>query len=152
MEKGFEPFNYNNQLFNDFCLSFFDERKRDVLLIDRQVDFFFNYNLCQDNCFKEFPSNLSYIKCSCNIQNNLIDKKNLKNPINANFLNIKNKNYHIFKNNNNEHLYSCYNNFFKINIIKKNYFQIFYGILFILLLISYIIYISNNFKLITLHL
>jgi hypothetical protein len=75
-EKGFEPFDYNNQLFNDFCLSFYDERKRDVLLIDRQVDFFFNYNLCQDNCFKEFPSNLSYIKCSCNIQNNLIDKKN----------------------------------------------------------------------------
>ncbi len=151
-EKGFDPFDYNNQLFNDFCLSFYDERKRDVLLIDRQVDFFFNYNLCQDNCFKEFPTNLSYIKCSCNIQKNLIDKTNLKNPTKENFLKIKNKNYHIFKNNNNEHFYSCYNNFFKINIIKKNYFQIFYGILFILLIISYIIYISNNFKLITLHL
>ena len=56
-----------DKLFNHFCKSFYDERDRNVLLIDRQNYFFFNYTLCQDDCLNELLDNQSLIKCKCNI-------------------------------------------------------------------------------------
>ena len=152
-KKGYNPFDMEDKLFNDFCESFYDERNRDVLLIDRQNDFFFNYTLCQDDCLIELIDNQSLIKCKCNIQKNYLFQ-NQVNIINESLLTFNNKTYDYFQKNNNGSLkfLGCINNFFNLSSMENNIFQIFFITLTIPILMSYILFISNKFKLITIFL
>ena len=88
-----------DKLFNDFYESFYDERYRDVLIIDRQNYFFFNYTLCQDDCLIEILDNQSLIKCKCNIQHNYLIQNHV-NIINESLLTFNNKAYDSFQKNN----------------------------------------------------
>ena len=154
-KKGYNPFDMKNELYNDFCESFYDEKKRDVLLIDRQRDFYFNYTLCQDNCFLyQLSDNQSYIKCKCNIQKYSLMKNQGSKIMNESFSNFINKKYESFQKNNkgNINTLECINNFFDLSSLEHNFFQIFFIFLLIPIVISYILFISYKFKLITLHL
>ena len=150
-KKGYNPFDMKNILYNDFCESFYDERNRDVLLIDRQIDFFFNYTLCQDGCLFEYFDNQSLIKCRCNLKKTSLVQNQANNIIKESFLTYKNKNYDSFQKNNNGNnkFLECINNIFNLPSLENNIFQIFFLFLTIVIIICYVLFISNKFKLIT---
>ena len=71
--------NIKDRFFTDICMPF-SNYDNDVVLIDRIVDFYQNYSLCDNDCiYNEIDLELMVISCNCSVKSNLsIDEPILK--------------------------------------------------------------------------
>ncbi len=119
MNLGIDIFNSSSEFFNDICSTFSTENGTDIIIKDRQKDYYQNVTLCPEKCvYNGFDRVNNKINCDCN--NNNIDNNNKKkfgNEVNNLFSNSNlkvlkclylNKNYKIFfKNYGNYIFFAC---------------------------------------------
>ena len=72
-EYGYDLLDINDQFYQDICSKYKTKNGTDVLLVDRQNDFFNNNLSCQDNCeYSSYSEKSTFLKCECKINNNNI--------------------------------------------------------------------------------
>ena len=110
-DLNIDIFNIKDKFFTDICTPY-SNSENDIILMDRIIDFYQNYSLCDENCmYNEFDIELKIISCDCSVKNNLsVIEPKLKL---AQLEDIeKTMAFEIIK---------CYNLFFSWNNKKKNY-------------------------------
>ena len=89
IDSRYDIFNSSSEFFNDICSTFTSENGTDVIIKDRQKDYYQNISFCLEGCdYNGFDRPKNQIKCQCNYNNNN-DKNNKKfgNEINNLFSN-----------------------------------------------------------------
>ena len=124
-DKKFDMLDINNEFYNDICSNFKSEYGTDVILVDREKDYYLsNYHLCQDNCdYAGFNSSLEKINCNCSQK--AVEKENqtqIEKLINANekfsVVEFKKSAKNVFKNSN-LRIIKCKDKIFNENL-KRN--------------------------------
>jgi len=138
-ESGYDLYNLNDAFYQDICSSFTSENGTDILLSDRQADFYENVSLCEDDCnYKGYDLNTKRVQCQCPVKEEIkmeqSTKKNLfDNLFNGDgFSNIK--------------VLKCYKLVFSQKGQKNNKGSIIFICVIIILIISCIIYAINQEK------
>ena len=68
-ESGYDLYNPNDSFYQDICTPFTSDNGTDILLSDRQADFFENISLCEYGCiYKGYDYNYEKAKCECNVK------------------------------------------------------------------------------------
>ena len=144
-KNGYDLFNINDSYYNDICSTYTTLDKTDILLNDRQEDYFIrngNITLCQIHCkYKFYNLTNNKSKCECDIQTELIEtnipKINFQNNIIENFfLNpITNSNFKVLK---------CYKLAFDFNDFSKNIGRIMMSIIYFIFLLFMLYYIIKE--------
>ena len=68
-ESGYDLYNLNDAFYQDICSSFTSENGTDILLSDRQADFYENVSLCEDDCnYKGYDINTKRVQCECPVK------------------------------------------------------------------------------------
>ena len=122
----------NNKLFNDICYVFASKEKTDMTIEDRINEFYYELNLCENNCniINIFDINKNFRSlCQCKIKDNIkIDKDNYSFNVNK-----------IFENNKaNINALKCTKEVFKkTKIISNSLFWIFIIVLFVEVLLIF---------------
>ena len=63
--------NIKDRFFTDICMPY-SKSDDDVILIDRIIDFYQNYSLCDNNCvYNEIDLELMVISCNCSVKTNI---------------------------------------------------------------------------------
>ena len=63
--------NIKDKFFTDICTPYSD-LENDIILLDRIIDFYQNYSLCDNNCmYNEIDLELKVISCNCSVKTNL---------------------------------------------------------------------------------
>ena len=66
---GYDVFNAEDPLFNDFCMNFSSSDGKDVTIKDRRNDYFQNVSLCEQNCqYLQLLFNHNRVECACPIK------------------------------------------------------------------------------------
>ena len=70
-DLNIDIFNIKDKFFTDICTPY-SNSENDIILMDRIIDFYQNYSLCDENCmYNEFDIELKIISCDCSVKNNL---------------------------------------------------------------------------------
>ena len=96
-ESGYDLYNPKDSFYQDICSTFTSDDGTDILLSDRQLDYFENISLCEDGCsYKGYDHNIEKAKCECSVKEEIKieESKNSKNNLFSsfgleNFSNIK---------------------------------------------------------------
>ena len=95
-ESGYDLYNINDAFYQDICSSFTSENGTDILLSDRQTDFYENVSLCEDDCnYKGYDLNTKRVQCECPVKEEIKVEESTKNNLFGNlfsgdgFSNIK---------------------------------------------------------------
>ena len=128
-EQGYDLFNENDSFYQDVCAKYTSENGTDVLLSDRQSDFYnTSETTCQANCqYSAYLSDSQYLKCECDVVNENIDteepEKFTGEVIFTSFYNVlKYSNFGVLK---------CYKLVFDLNALTNNYGSIIVMVYFI---------------------
>ena len=63
--------NIKDRFFTDICIPY-SYLENDIVLLDRIIDFYQNYSLCDNNCmYNEIDLELKVISCNCSVKTNL---------------------------------------------------------------------------------
>ena len=116
-QYGFDILDKDNSFYNDICTPFTSNDGTDMVLSDRQTNYFNeNITLCENNCvYKFYNSTSGKAKCECPIKNEVTDIKTIsyeKMDINT-FFDIKSFS--------NIELIKCFKLTFSKNGLLKNY-------------------------------
>ena len=136
---GYDILDKNNYFYNDICIPFTSDDGTDMVLSDRQNNFYNgNITLCENNCIYTFYNSTNgKAKCQCQVKNEITDIKKIsyeKFDVNT-FFDIK-----TFSN---IELIKCFKLTFSKNGLNKNYgflIELFMISIFISLIILYNIY------------
>ena len=136
-EQGYDLFDINDKFYQDICSNYKSENSTDVLLSDRQKDFFNNNLTCQNNCkYSNYSMKTQNLICECEIEKNNITLDKFKDIFVESFSSLtKNTNYKFLK---------CYKSVFSVKSFYKNYGSIILIILFLVHLSILIIYIIKG--------
>ena len=94
LDSGYDIFNIDSEFFNDVCSTFSSENGTDIILKDRQKDYYQNVTLCQEGCvYNGFDRTKNKINCNCNNNKNNPNNKNIGNEVNNLFSNSNLKVY-----------------------------------------------------------
>jgi len=142
--QGYDLFNENDSFYQDVCTTYKSENGTDVLLSDRQSDFYnSNDTTCQANChYSDYLSDSQYLKCECGVTEQDIDteepEKFTGTVIFTSFYNVlKYSNIGVLK---------CYKLVFTMNSLTNNYGSIIIIIYFSLYFICLLVF---SFKVIS---
>jgi len=142
--QGYDLFNENDSFYQDLCATYTSQNGTDVLLSDRQSDFYnSNETTCQANChYSDYLSNSQYLKCECGVTDENIDTEEPQKftgiVIFTSFYNVlKYSNIGVLK---------CYKLVFSLNSLTNNYGSI---IIIIYFSIYFICLIVFTFKVIS---
>ena len=87
-ESGYDLYNPKDSFYQDICSTFTSDDGTDILLSDRQSDYFENISLCENGCsYKGYDYNIEKAKCECNVKEEIKieENKNLKNKLFSSF-------------------------------------------------------------------
>ena len=143
-EQGIDIFNAKDEFFNNICHNYNNKENKDIILNDRRKDIYQNASFCQYGCiYSGMNFNLMTADCLCNSsilqdeENNNNEKENQEivnfKTITKSFIsNLLDFNFNVLK---------CSNLVFNKNIIIKNigYYCLFF--MFLLQIISLVIYL-----------
>ena len=136
--QGYDLFNENDSFYQDVCATYTSENGTDVLLSDRQSDYYnTNETTCQANCYySAYLSDSQYLKCECGVTDEDIDteepEKFTGTVIFTSFYNVlKYSNLGVLK---------CYKLVFSINSLTNNYGSIIIIIYFLLYFICLMVF------------
>ena len=63
--------NIKDKFFTDICFPY-SNSENDIILMDRIIDFYQNYSLCDNGCmYNEIDLELMIISCNCSVKNNI---------------------------------------------------------------------------------
>ena len=138
-EQGYDLLDINNSFYQDICTNYKTENGTDVLLADRQNDFYETNLTCQDNCkYVNYSQTIKYLKCECEITNENITLDKFKEIFFTSFSSLtKHTNYKFL---------NCYKLVFSIKSITKNYGSIIIIILFLIHSCILILYITKGLR------
>ena len=138
-ESGYDLYNLNDDFYQDICSSFTSENGTDILLSDRQNDFYENVSLCENDCnYKGYDLNTKRVQCECPVKEEIKVEESTKNNLFGNlfsgdgFSNIK--------------VLKCYKLVFSKKGQKNNKGSIIFLCVILILFISCIIYAINQEK------
>ena len=148
-EQGIDIFNAKDEFFNNICHNYNNKENKDIILNDRRKDIYQNASFCQYGCiYSGMNFNLMTADCLCNSsilqdeENNNNEKENQEivnfKTITKSFIsNLLDFNFDVLK---------CSNLVFNKNIIIKNigYYCLFF--MFLLQIISLVIYLFIKLK------
>ena len=144
-ESGYNPFNSEDDFYNDICSIYTSENGTDMTLEDRQKEIYGTTNnliMCQNGCkVKSYNKETNKSKCECDIQ---------KNSTNTNISNIDFSKENLIStvlgtlNNINLLVLKCFKLALSIENILKNKGRIIMTILYLLFIISLIIYVIKD--------
>ena len=145
--NGYNLFNPNDSFYNDICSTYTTSDNTDILLNDRQKDYFIkngNITLCQSNCrFKLYNITNNQSKCECSIQEESSINTNISELIFDHkmiediFINsFTHSNFMVLK---------CYKLGFNLDF-KNNIGQIIMSIIYIVFLVFLIIFSVKDRK------
>ena len=141
-EQGYDLFNENDSFYQDVCAKYTSENGTDVLLSDRQSDFYnTSETTCQANCqYSAYLSDSQYLKCECDVVNENIDteepEKFTGEVIFTSFYNVlKYSNFGVLK---------CYKLVFDLNALTNNYGSIIVMVYFIPYFICFLVFIFKE--------
>ena len=134
--QGYDLFDKNNKFYKDICTPYKSEDGTDIILADRNNDFFAKHEIiCQTNCeYSSYNSDISFVKCECNVVET--DHIEAEEPKRVTSKNNWDSVIDILKYSNYKVLY-CYNLVFRGVTFYKNLGSIFIMIFFIGYLISF---------------
>ena len=134
--QGYDLFDKYNKFYKDICTPYKSEDGTDVILADRNNDFFVKHEIiCQTNCdYSAYSSNSNLVKCKCNVVDN--ERIEAEEPQRVTSKNNYNSFMDILKYSNYKVLW-CYNLVFRAVTFYKNLGSIFTMIYFIGYLISF---------------
>ena len=144
---GYNLFDSGDKFYNDICSIYTTNEGTDIILNDRKKYIFSNngnINICQSRCiFDSYNLYTRKAKCNCDIQTNEIDtniteEKFLMKILVSNFMDpISNSNFRVLQ---------CYKLVLNFNHLFKNIGRIIMSIIYILYIITFMIYIINERK------
>ena len=122
-DYGFDVFNPNDNLFNDFCINFTSDKKTDLSLKQKRKLYFQNVSYCDKNCtYMTVNYTTKKAICACEVKSNsmiyneisnsLIDSYNERNES----FNAEDVNAYI-----NYKVLACYKQVFNIDRLKYNF-------------------------------
>ena len=134
--QGYDLFDKNNRFYKDICTPYKSEDGTDVILADRNNDFFAKHEIiCQANCdYSSFSSQSNFVRCECNVVEN--EKMEAEEPIRVTSKGDVNSFIDILKYSNYKVLY-CYKLVFRGVTFYKNLGSIFTMLYFIGYCISF---------------
>ena len=134
-DSGVNVFNISDEFFNDICFPY-TEGGNDLMLEDRIKYIYQNFTLCEEGCtYEEIDISNMLISCKCNIKENMttiiteIQEEAAEQITSLNFEIVK-----------------CYNLVFSFNGKMKNIGFWILSVLFLVYIISLIIYCCNGIK------
>ena len=134
--QGYDLFDKNNKFYKDICTPYKSEDGTDVILADRNNDFFAKHEIiCQSSCdYSSFSSQTFYVRCVCDV----VEKEQIEaeEPKKATTKKDYNSIVDILKYSNYKVLY-CYNLVFRGVTFYKNLGSIFTMLYFIGYCISF---------------
>ena len=135
---GYDIFQKNSSFFNEFCTRFTSESNTDVLISDRQKDYFIDTELCEKGCnYKGYNIEKNQILCDCKF--GVFGKKN------NSFINTKESQYFIKYSN--ILVILCYKQMFKdYKTLNENMATYIFSIFIILIIFNQIYYIKIFYK------
>ena len=140
--QGYDLFNENDSFYQDVCATYTSENGTDVLLSDRQSDFYdTSENTCQANCqYSAYLSDSQYLKCECDVVNDNIDtqepEKFTGEVIITSFYNVlKYSNLGVLK---------CYKLVFDLSVLTNNYGSIIVMVYFLPYFICLLVFIFKE--------
>ena len=136
---GYDLFDINDNFYQDICTPYKSKEGTDILLSDRQIDFY-NINFtCQDDCkYSSYAERTKFLICECCINNNNITLEIFAEFVINSFKSvIKTSNFKFMK---------CYKLVFSSNSFTKNYGSIILLILILIHIVILIIYIIKGMK------
>ena len=138
-ESGYDLYNINDAFYQDICSSFTSENGTDILLSDRQADFYENVSLCEDDCnYKGYDLNTKRVQCECPVKEEIkVEESTNKNLFDNLFSGDGFSNIKVLK---------CYKLVFSKKGQKNNKGSIIFLFLIFILIISCIIYAINQEK------
>ena len=134
--QGYDLFDKNNRFYKDICTPYKSEDGTDVILADRNNDFFAKHEIiCQANCdYSSFSSQSNFVRCECNVVEN--EKMEAEEPKRVTSKGDVNSFIDILKYSNYKVLY-CYKLVFRGVTFYKNLGSIFTMLYFIGYCISF---------------
>ena len=138
-ESGYDLYNLNDAFYQDICSSFTSENGTDILLSDRQADFYENVSLCENDCnYKGYDLNTKRVQCECPVKEEIkVEESTNKNIFDNLFSGDGFSNIKVLK---------CYKIVFSKKGQKNNKGSIIFLIVIFILFISCIIYAINQEK------
>ena len=149
-DKGIDVFNAADKFFNDICYLFDNPYGKDIVINDRRNDIYQNIIFCQDGCtYNGINYDLKVVNCLCNSytlqkeEKSIIYTKEESNEINFDSIsksfieNLFNFNFDIVK---------CYNLILNTKNLFRNIGFLCLLSMFILQVISFIIYLIKKTK------
>ena len=72
ISDGYDVFDSKSPFYHDICTPFTNENGNDVLIDDRQADYFSNTKLCEKGCtFVSYNATTNYYTCNCPIKDSI---------------------------------------------------------------------------------
>ena len=112
--QGYNIFNPSDPFYNDICTPFNSHNNTDVLIKDRKIDYYTEYDFCEEGCdFDNINLNLNKAKCDCQVKTEIqTDTKFSSNKLIENF--------YKFNSYSNLKAISCYKLVFSKYLFKNN--------------------------------
>lgn len=140
-ELGIDIYDSQDDFFNELCYSFTSDNNTDVILNDRQTDYFRNVSFCEDNCeYSGIDLTNKKVNCSCQAKTEILSTETVKTFAKQFKNTLSNSNFKVIK---------CAGKVFSIDIFTNNvgnYFMISMILFNVSCLLFYIIYGIDNLK------
>ena len=77
-QLGHDLYNPNDSFYHDLCIPYTTNKKTDILLLDRRIDYFKNITFCKEGCtYKQYDYLYGKVQCECLIEDKI--NKNIDN-------------------------------------------------------------------------
>ena len=147
-ESGYNLFDSNNDFYKDICSTYTSENGTDITLLDRKNEIFGvldNLSICQVGCrIESYNASCKKSKCICDIQKYNVTETNI-NKIDF-FSSYLSKSFITTLTNSNFLVLKCYKLALSLSTYLKNKGRITMTIIYLLFIISLIMYITLERK------